>query len=122
MQKKKIHIFCLKPPICELIKKRFASSNYLIWCTNPEHMRDNLFKSLEKNVDCIIIDKDIKPDVKQRIKNHFRDVPIICLPSLDSDSQPGIGISDDEEGVKNISEPLRLSELAETLDDIFMLK
>ena len=121
IKKKKIHVFCLKPPICSLIKKRFASSDYLISCTNPEQIRENLFLSLEKNIDCIIIDKDISQSIKEQIKNHFKNVPIICLPSLDADSQSDFEPYD-EDGVKNISEPLRLSELAETLDDIFQIK
>jgi hypothetical protein len=121
-KKKKIHIFCLKPPICNLIKKRFASSKYSISCTDPENMRDDLFESLEKNVDCIIIDKDIKPGMKEKIKKYFKDVPIICLPSLDSENFLENDLMGVDEGVTNISEPFRLSELANTLDDIFLLK
>ncbi len=105
----------MKPPICELIKKRFAESDYLISCTNPDNMRDDLFQTLEKNIDCIIIDKDIKIETKEKIKKYFRDIPIICLPSLDSDFQA-------ESDVKNISEPFRLSELTRTLDEIFVVK
>ena len=71
-KKKKIYIFCLKPPICSLIKKRFAASNYLVTCVNPSVMRDDLFDSMGKNVDCIIIDIDIKPNIKDKIKRFFR--------------------------------------------------
>lgn len=113
--KKKIHVFCLKPPICSLIKKRFANSNYIITCSNAGSIREELFESLNKNLDCIIIDRDIKTDIKENIKKYFHDKPIICLPSLDYDIQF-------EKDVKNISEPFRLSELADTLDGIFAVR
>ncbi len=113
--KKKIHVFCLKPPICSLIKKRFANSDYIVTCSNADYLRDELFVSLNKNLDCIIIDRDIKSELKEDIKRYFKDKPIICLPSLDYDEQL-------EKDVKNISEPLRLSELADTLDGIFSVK
>jgi len=115
IMKRVIHVFCLKPPICSLIKKRFTGSNYIITCSNADSLRDNLLESLNKNTDCIIIDKDISDELKKRIRNYFKDKPIICLPSLDSDVQ-----SDGD--VTNISEPFRLSELAETLDEIFAVK
>ncbi len=119
--KKKIHIFCTKPPICNLIKKRFSGSNYLITCSSAENLREDLFETLHKNIDCLIIDKDIKQELKEKIKHCFKDKPMICLPSLDSELLLESEIPDDESGIKNISEPLRLSELAQTLDDIFSL-
>jgi vacuolar-type H+-ATPase subunit F/Vma7 len=113
--KKKIHVFCLKPPICSLIKKRFTNTDYIVTCSNADNIREELFDTLNKNLDCIIIDRDIKTEIKESIKRYFKDKPIICLPSLDSDVQS-------EHDVKNISEPLRLSELADTLDGIFAVK
>ena len=121
-KKKKIYIFCLKPPICSLIKKRFASSNYLVTCINPLLMRDALFESMKKNVDCVIIDTDIKQHIKDEIKKFFLNVPLICLPSLDTESQLEGERNVNGEGMKNISEPFRLSELTQTLDDIFLME
>ena len=113
--KKKIHVFCLKPPICSLIKKRFANSDYIVTCSNADNLRAELFETLRKNLDCIIIDRDIKPEIKENIKRYFKDKPLICLPSLDYDVQL-------ENDIRNISEPLKLSELADTLDGIFAIK
>ena len=113
--KKKIHVFCLKPPICSLIKKRFANSDYMITCSNADDIREELFESLKKNLYFIIIDRDTKPELKEKIKRYFKNKPIICLPSLDYEEQ-------NENDMKNISEPLRLSELADTLDGIFSVK
>lgn len=87
----------------------------MITCSNADNLRKDLFESLQKNLDCIIIDRDIKPEIKENIKRYFKDKPIICLPSLDYDEQF-------ENDMRNISEPLRLSELADTLDGIFSLK
>ena len=63
-------------------------------------------------MDCIIMDMDIEKELKDMIKLNFSGIPVICLPSLDFE-----GIKDND--VKYISEPLRLSELRKTLDEIF---
>ena len=111
----KVHIFSLKPSICGLIKKSIGPSNYAVTCTHASELNDQFFEEFNSNVDCIIIDKDIEFKTKEKLKNKFNGIPIICLPSLDSENPDDIGI-------KYISEPLRLSELVKTLDEIFEIK
>ncbi|MGA2667530.1 MAG: hypothetical protein ABSF32_01285 [Ignavibacteria bacterium] len=108
----KVHIFSLKPGICGLIKKSIGSSNYAVSCTNATDLTDNFFEEFDSNVDCIIIDKDIENNTKDKLKRKFNGIPIICLPSLDSENLV-------DNRVKYISEPLKLSELVKTLDEIF---
>jgi hypothetical protein len=108
----KVHIFSLKPYICALIKKTIDSSNYIVTCTNTSLIKEQFLDDFNPEVDCIIIDKDIDNSLKYKIKTKFDGIPIICLPSLDSENP-------NENGIKYISEPLRLSELVKTLDEIF---
>ena len=113
MEKKiKVHIFCLKTEICSLIKKMFNMTRYEISCSPAIKISDDYLKSFHSNMDCIIMDMDIEKELKDMIKLNFRGIPVICLPSLDFE-----GIKDND--VKYISEPLRLSELRKTLDEIF---
>ena len=58
------------------------------------------------------MDMDIEKEIKDMIKLNFKGIPVICLHSLDFE-----GIKEND--VKYISEPLRLSELRKTLDEIF---
>jgi hypothetical protein len=108
----RVHIFSLKPSICGLIKKSIGSTNYAVSCTNATDLTDNFFEEFNSNVDCIIIDKDIENKTKDKLKSKFNGIPIICLPSLDSEYPV-------DSGIKYISEPLKLSELVKTLDEIF---
>ena len=113
MEKKiKVHIFCMKPDICMLIKKVFNSSQYEISCTPAVNVNDKYLAGSHISMDCIILDIDIDTELKNKIKKKFTGVPVICLPSLDSEV-----IKDTD--VKYISEPLKLSELRKTLDEIF---
>ncbi len=113
MEKKiKVHIFCLKPDICSLIKKVFSSTKYEIVCTPAADVDEKYLSGSHLKMDCIILDIDIDPQVKNKIKDKFGDVPVICLPSLDSETAT-------DTNVKYISEPLKLSELRRTLDEIF---
>jgi hypothetical protein len=111
-KKIKIHIFCLKPDICSLIKKTFDQTNYYITCSPARSVNDRFLRGISKHFDCVIIDNDIEPGIKAKIKKRFQGIPIICLPSLDSELVR-------ESDIKYISEPLKLSELATTLEDIF---
>jgi hypothetical protein len=113
MEKKiKVHIFCLKAEICSLIKKMFNMTRYEISCSPALKVSDDFLKKFHANMDCIILDMDIDKETKDMIKQNFGRIPVICLPSLDFE-----GIKDND--VKYISEPLRLSELRKTLDEIF---
>jgi DNA-binding response OmpR family regulator len=111
----KVHIFCLKPAICKLITKTFSLSNYLISCSHATLVDEKTLNDLGNDFDCIILDVDINNGTKNIIKNRFKNIPMICLPSLDSEN-------DDDKGIKYISEPFRLSELVKTLDEIFVEK
>ena len=113
MSKKiKIHIFCLKADICSLIKKTFSESKYYITCSPARSVNDEFLSEFRKRFDAIIIDTDMDIRLKDKIKKKFHGIPIICLPSLESELVP-------ESDIKYISEPLKLSELANTLEDIF---
>lgn len=113
MDKKiKVQIFCMKPDICSLIKKVFSTTQYEITCTPAANVNEKYLNSSYIKMDCIILDIDMDSDTKTKIKNKFAGIPVICLPSLDSEI-----IKDTD--VKYISEPLKLSELRKTLDEIF---
>jgi len=115
MEKKiKVHIFCMKPDICLLIKKVFSSTQYEISCIPAVNVNDKYLAGSHIIMDCIILDIDIDTEIKNKIKKKFTGIPVICLPSLDSEI-----IKDTD--VKYISEPLKLSELRKTLDEIFSL-
>lgn len=113
MEKKiKVHIFCLKAEICTLMKKMFNMTRYEISCSSALKVTNDYLRKFNSNTDCIILDMDIDKEIKDLIKLTFRGIPVICLPSLDFE-----GIKEND--VKYISEPLRLSELRKTLDEIF---
>lgn len=112
LMKLKVHIFCLKPEICQLIKKTLAMSKYEVSCTLASQVYDQNFKSFSEKPDCIILDKDMNSSLINIIKLKFPYTPFIYLPSLETDVQ-------EESNVKFISEPLRPSELSEALDEIF---
>lgn len=111
----KVHIFCIKPEICKLIKKVFSTSRYEISCSPSHQVSSEYLKRFHHNMDCIILDIDIEKETKDKIKEYFKGIPVICLPSLNSE-----GIQEGD--VKYISEPLKLSELRKTLDEIFEAK
>lgn len=113
MEKKiKVHIFCIKAEICSLIKKMFNMTRYEISCSSVINISDDFLKKFNLNMDCIILDMAIDKELKDMIKLNFKGIPVICLPSLDFEGTK-------ENDVKYISEPLRLSELRNTLDEIF---
>lgn len=102
----------MKPDICSLIQKVFSSSKYEIICTPAVNVNEKYLSNTHIKMDCIILDIDIDNEIKNKIKKKFTGVPVICLPSLDSE------LTKDSD-VKYISEPLKLSELRKTLDEIF---
>jgi DNA-binding response OmpR family regulator len=107
-----IHVFSPKHNICSLIKKFLENDRYKISCTNTGEINENLpFKNYGE-VDCVIIDRSLEIKSKENLKNHFKGIPMICLPSLNED------ISIDT-GIKYINEPLRMSELGRMLNEIF---
>ena len=106
-----IHIFCQKSEICSLIKKKLGADGYSVECTNVAEADENFIESFEKKIDCIILDKDIDKKFREKVRVKYPDTPVICLPSLDSD----IAV---KSGFTYISEPLKLSELSDTITEI----
>jgi len=111
-----VHIFCLTSLICKLINKSFQNTNFMFDCTNVDDLKNNDFESLDISPDCIVIDKGINKEIQHKIKLKFTNLDIVYLPSLhESDSE----ISN---GCKQISEPLKLSELGNVLEEIYNKK
>jgi hypothetical protein len=108
----KIHNFIVKKEMCSLIRKSLAHTNYEISCTLCSDIETDVIDKIDENFDCVIIDKDIEPELKEKIKSKFKNIPRICLPSLDEDAS-------EETDIKYISEPFKISELTKALDEIF---
>lgn len=111
-----IHVFCITPLICELINKSFHNSNFIFDCTNLNDIKNGELENLDISPDCIVIDKGIKREMQDKIKLKYKNLDIIYLPSLyESDSEYA-------NGCKQISEPLKLSELGNVLEEIYNKK
>ena len=111
-----VHIFCITSLICKLINKSFQDSNFKFVCSNMDNLKSNEFEKLNISPDCIVIDKGINKEIQYKIKIKFKNTEIVYLPSLhESDSE----ISN---GCKQISEPLKLSELGNVLEEIYNKK
>lgn len=112
MEQRRIHIICLKSEICSLIKKTLMSSGYNVSCSQT--LTDYVTPELsDEKVDCLILDSDIDAKTSEEIRERFKNAAIIYLPSLESE------VSSADEGSKNISEPLKLSELSEAVKSVF---
>jgi DNA-binding response OmpR family regulator len=115
MNQFQIHIFCQKKEICSLIKKKLMADGYDVDCTNLSDPEKDFLDKFDRIIDCIILDKDIDKHLREKIRNKFPDIPIICLPALDSDMT---SLKD----VTYISEPLKLSELSDIITEIRLKK
>jgi DNA-binding response OmpR family regulator len=115
MKPYEIHIFCQKNEICSLIKKKLNADGYNVECTNVAEADKDFIENFDKQIDCIILDKDINKEFREKVKDKFPGLPIVCLPSLDSDFVANSGIT-------YISEPLKLSELSDTITEIRLKK
>lgn len=107
----KVHIFSLKREICSLVKKTLKDKGYIVTCNGDEELTGSLVDNFTCRVDCLIIDKDINDELRKKIKEKFKDVFIICLPSLKSEALAGSNVT-------YMSEPLRLSELRAVLEKL----
>ncbi|MFA5405674.1 MAG: hypothetical protein WC358_12145, partial [Ignavibacteria bacterium] len=67
--------------------------------------------------DCIIVDKDIDVNFKDRIIKKFSNAKVVLLPSLNESEQ-----NVKSENVIQISEPFKLSELGEVLKELYHSK
>lgn len=115
MKLRRIHILCLKPEICSLIKKALPDSAYIVTCTRSEDINDNFVKNFIEKIDCLILDKGIDLKLREKIKKKYEGISIVCLPSLDSENN-------NKAGIKNMSEPFKLSELSNYINSIFQAK
>lgn len=107
----KVHIFCQKFEICSLIKKKLRADGYDVECTNITEAGNNFLDEFQKFADCIILDKDIDILLREKIRDHFEGIPIVCLPSLDTETSAGTDIT-------YVSEPLKMSELSDIIKEI----
>lgn len=115
MSQRRIHILCLKPEICALIKKSLTDTKYNVTCTRSEDINYDFVKNFSDRIDCLILDKDIDFELREKIKEKYQDISIVCLPSLDSENG-------NKSNVKNMSEPFKLSELSVYINSIFQTK
>ena len=113
MENYKIQIITAKTEICSLIRKTLDSGKYTVFCTSGEFIDDEFLDTFDEKVSCLILDKGLDEALSRKIKEKFINTPIICLPSLGADSQ-------DTNGVTNISEPFKLSELKKAVEEICM--
>ena len=107
----KVHILSIKPEICQLIRKTLDPKQYNMSCTSGENINEEFIKAFNNEVNCLIIDKDIDDELKNRIKQKFSSISIICLPSLGTEFT-------ETNGVKYMSEPFKLSELKKAVEEI----
>ncbi|MBS1516746.1 MAG: hypothetical protein JSS91_01525 [Bacteroidetes bacterium] len=99
-----------------MIHKTLSSKGYDVSVSDGMYLSEKIIKELSDKIECFIIDSGIEEDLLIKLKMRFRNSSYICLPSLNKDCSNNNG------GTKNISEPLKLSELFQTLDSIFKIK
>ena len=115
MHNPRIHIICRKPEIAGLITKALEKSGYSVSSTFGEEISQEMIVKIDANIECLIFDKDIDDSIKKSAKEKFKGAKVICLPSLES---PNSMLSD----VEYMSEPFRLSELTEFVNNLFHLR
>jgi hypothetical protein len=114
----KIHIFCGTTNLCKLIRKSFEKDSYSFNCSEiKDKCCNGIFDEINYLPDCIIVDKDIDLDFKDKIIKKFSNAKVVLLPSLNESEQKV-----DSENVVQISEPFKLSELGEVLKEIYHSK
>lgn len=111
MNRIKIHILSLKCEICSLVKKTLKDKGYEVTCNGGDEITEEFINNFDLEPDCLILDKDIQENLKMKIRDKLKNVYIVCLPSLNSDS-----LSDNK--VRYMTEPLKLSELRAVLEEI----
>lgn len=107
----KIHILSLKSEICNLVKKTLKDKGYEVTCNGGDEITEEFISNFDLRPDCLILDKDIKDNLKKRIQEKLEDVYIVCLPSLNSESLS-------EKHIRYMTEPFKLSELRAVLEEI----
>lgn len=114
----KIHVFCGTSNLCKLINKSFDREQYSFNCTEvKEKNLLDIMSGKDYKPDCIIVDKDIDTFSRDEIVKNFSSSKIILLPSLDINE-----LKSYTKNVYQISEPFKLSELREVLEEIYLSK
>lgn len=116
-----IHIFCLKSILGDLIVKSISHQkfkfNYTYISESSNNKSDTtMLDNLNISPDCIILDKDIDIKIKEVIFKKFNKSEFICLPSLNENEEMLSNY------VQQISEPLKISELGDVLNEIYYKK
>lgn len=114
----KIHIFCGTSNLCKLIEKSFSKDTFYFNCSEiKDKCCNGIFDEITYNPDCIIVDKDIDVESKDKIIKKFSKAKVVLLPSL-NESEKQVK----SENVIQISEPFKLSELGEVLKELYHSK
>ena len=109
--KRIIHIICIDDSICQMIHKTLRSKGYDVSISDGNKLSVQNINELSHDIDCFVIDSGIDECLFSNLKLRFG-----FLPSLNKDSKKING------DYSNISEPLKLSELFQTLDSVFKEK
>jgi hypothetical protein len=114
----KIHIFCGTSNLCKLIEKSFIKDLFSFNCSEiKDKIGEEIFEKINYSPDCIIVDKDIEVEFKDKIIKKFSAAKVVLLPSLNESEQQV-----KSENVIQISEPFKLSELGEVLKELYHSK
>ena len=114
--KRIIHIICIDDSICQMIQKTLRSKGYDVSISDGNKLSIQNISELSHDIDCFVIDSGIDESLFSNLKLRFGNSSYIFLPSLNKESKKING------NYNNISEPLKLSELFQTLDSVFKEK
>lgn len=112
----RIHIICQKPELCSLVKKSLVNSGYNVTCTENENLFEKNYLNRGEKIDCLIVDKFLNSGISEKVKKKFSDIITIMLPSLETENQNNYN------DVRNISEPLKISELTQAINNALLKK
>ncbi|MBV6478836.1 MAG: hypothetical protein HGGPFJEG_01593 [Ignavibacteria bacterium] len=116
MENFRIHIICQKPEICSLIKKSLTRLGLNVSCSESEGIFEQQYMNNDIKIDCMILDKKLSDSVADRMNAKNKDISFIYLPSLDIEKNE---INTDD---GKISEPLKISELSNVIQNILSHK
>lgn len=114
--KRIIHIICIDDSICQMIQKTLRTKGYDVSISDGNKLSIQNISELGHDIDCFVIDSGIDESLFSNLKLRFGNSSYIFLPSLNKESKKING------NYNNISEPLKLSELFQTLDSVFKEK
>lgn len=114
---KKIHIICADKFLSILIQKKLELQGFSVSFSDESDLTEEKIINLKDDIDCFIIDSGMDEYLFIKLKMRFKNSSYIFLPSIEKTEK-----SEKITGIENISEPLRLSELFQTLDSVFKKK